>query len=185
MTKPARFFRNAGCGWLCIDKGVIRAVWVMIAFLPLFSCTAERQPCLTPKTASLNIKCVHFSTDTATTTVDTALPMAVFGALTAKGTQSVIYKGASSAFTISLSPVADSCQWLVTTDSLNFPFDTLGFYYERKLKFLSNACGYTYFYALTSVTTTHNNIDSVIITNPSVTNDVNTKQLKIYIHPSF
>ena len=145
------------------------------------SCTQERQPCLVPKTASLNLHCVHFLTDTNTTVLDTALPRAVFGSMTASGDKFVYYTTLSSGFTISLSPVADSCSWLMTTDSLLQPFDTLNFHYQRKLQFLSNACGYTYFYSLSSVNTTHNNIDSVLITNPSVTNDVNTKQLEIFI----
>jgi hypothetical protein len=146
------------------------------------SCTQERQPCLVPKTASLNLRCVHYISDTNTTVFDTALPRAVFGSITASGNKFVYYPTLSSGFTISLSPDADSCSWLMTTDSLLQPFDTLGFHYQRKLQFLSNACGYTNFYSLSSVTTTHNNIDSVLITNPSVTNDVNTKQLKIFIH---
>ena len=147
------------------------------------SCTQERQPCLTPKIASLNIQCVHFH-DTATTTSDTALPKALLGAVTDSGTRFVIYNTPSAYFTISLSPVADSCKWLITTDSLNNAFDTVSFYYTRKLQFLSNACGYTYFYSLNTLQTTHNNIDSILITNTSVTNDVNTRQLKIFIHPS-
>lgn len=148
----------------------------------LVSCTQERQPCLTPKTASLNLTCVHYLTDTSTTTRDTSLPRAVFGAMTGAVVKTVYYTGSSANFTISLSPVTDSCSWLVTTDSLLHPFDTLSFHYERNLQFLSNACGYAYFYTLNSVKTTHNNIDSVLILNPSVTNDVNTKQLKIFIH---
>ena len=161
-------------------------VWLCLCVLLTFffeACTQERQPCLTPKIASLNIECIHFH-DTATTTKDTALPQAIFGAITDSGTQLTLYGTPSADFTISLSPRADSCRWLVTTDSVNFPFDTISFYYTRKLQFLSNACGYTYFYSLNSVRTTNNNIDSIHITNPSVTNDVNRKQLQIFIHPA-
>ena len=145
------------------------------------SCTQERQPCLTPKIASLNIECVHYPSDTATTVLDTALPKAIFVALTDSGQRAVIYPQTAN-FTISLSPVTDSCQWLMSTDSTTFPFNTLSFYYKRKLQFLSNACGYTYFYSLDSVHFTHGqDIDSILITNSSVTNNVNTKHLKIYI----
>ncbi len=159
----------------------------VVACSGLFSCNQERQPCLVPKTASLNIECVHFAADTATTTIDTALPNAIFGALTNGGLKSVVYTTASALFTISLSPLADSCSWLVLTDSTySTPPDTLNFYYTRQLQFLSNACGYTYFYTLSSATTTHNHIDSVLITNPSVTNNVNTtRQLEIFIHPNY
>ena len=162
-----------------------------VMFVGSAGCTQEREPCLTPKIASLNIECVHFPTDTATTTIDTLLPAAGFGAVTDSGTRYVIYSPSSN-FTISLSSRVDSCRWLFSTDSAGFTtqqFDTLDFYYQRKLQFLSNACGYTYFYVLNSVKLLKNAglsaIDSVLITNASVTNDVNVKQLKIFIHPDF
>jgi hypothetical protein len=72
-----------------------------------------------------------------------------------------------------------------------YPFDTLTFYYSRKLQFLSNACGYTDFYNIDSLHYTNlakdslSNIDSIQNTNRRVTNNVNTKHLKIYIHRNF
>ena len=153
---------------------------LLLCVMLAMSCTQERQPCLTPKVASLNMKCLHKLSDTSASFVDTNLPRAFFGCLTATGTRYFYYTTRLSAFTISLSPDADSCTWLITNDSLVNDFDTLHFSYQRNLQFLSNACGYTYFYSLLSVSTTHNNIDSVVITNPSVTNDVNIKQLSLY-----
>lgn len=168
-------------------KGVVAALLALTICL-FAACTQERQPCLTPKIASLNLHFVHFTADTAiasNNTQDTALPSAVFIALTSGGGSGVKYIAPSAYFTLSLSSVSDSCAWLFGADSTITDYDTLQFYYQRKLQFLSNACGYTYFYALDSVHTSHNHVDSVLITNPSVTNDVNTKQLKIYMHPLF
>ncbi len=156
-----------------------------IFFIFTFSCTQERQPCLTPKIASLNIESIHYTTDTGTIPIDTGLNAAIFGALSSKGLENVIYLQQSANFTISLSPVADSCKWLFATDTIGSFTDTFTFYYQRQLKFLSNACGYTYFYSLDSLHTTHNIVDSFLITNTSVTNNVNTKHLKIYIHPDY
>ena len=151
----------------------------------LASCTHERQPCLTPKIATLNIECVHYPTDSATTTIDTALAGAVFAALTDNGVKAELFP-VSANFTISLSPTANKCQWLMATDSVNYPnaCDTLSFYYQRKLQFLSNACGYADFYAIDSVRIGRNtnNIDSILVTNTTVNNNVNTKHLKIFIH---
>ncbi len=156
------------------------------------SCSQERQPCLTPKIASLNLRYVHFTADSAIAsniTADTALPKAIFTAITDSGNRSVIYIAPSAYFTISLSPAADSCKWAFIADSASLKtgasFDTMSFFYKRKLQFLSNACGYTDFYSIDSVHTTQHHVDSVIITNTSVTNDVNTKHLKIYMHPGF
>lgn len=161
----------------------------IIAML-LAACTQERQPCLTPKIASLNMRFVHFTADTAINNFnnaqDSALPRAQFIAMTGSGLEGKQYIAPTAYITLSLSPVADSCQWMVRADTVSTrPFDTMTFYYQRQLTFLSNACGFTNFYGIDSVKTTHSGIDSVIITSRSVTNDVNTKQLKIYMHPDF
>ncbi len=169
-------------------ESVIKVALLITIVVTVVSCSQERQPCLTPKIASLNMRFVHYTADSAIalqSTVDTALPKAIFGAITDNGLSSAIYIAPSAYFTISLSSVADSCKWRFTADSVSQSYDTLSFYYQRKLQFLSNACGYTYFYALDSVHTTHNNTDSVLITNPSVTNDVNTKQVKIFMHRNY
>ena len=170
----------------------LRLLGILLIGSAFMACTQERQPCLTPKIASLNLRFVHFAADSAialNSFSDTGLPKAIFTAMTDSGNRSVIYTSPSAYFTISLSPVADSCKWLVLADSASLltaaSFDTMSFYYKRKLQFLSNTCGYTDFYAIDSVHTTKNHVDSVIITNTTVTNDVNTKHLKIYMHPGF
>ena len=149
------------------------------------ACTQERDPCLTPKIASLNINTQHLTTDTSTIFVDTALPSAVFVPLTTTSNKTATIYPQEANFTISLSPDSVICQWAFTTDTPNFYYDTLTFFYERKLQFISNACGYTYFYNIDSVHTTHHNVDSIHILNTSVTNNVNTKHLQICIHPGF
>jgi hypothetical protein len=117
------------------------------------------------------------------TVADTPMPAAVFLALTASGAKGRLYIQ-SSKFVLSLSPATDSCSWAFASDSAaGSPFDTLTFRYTRQLQFISNACGYDYFYQLASVQTTHHIIDSVFIANTSVTNDVNTNHLQVYIHP--
>lgn len=175
--------RQIGTGIFRLKQGALACI--AITTLLATACTQERQPCLTPTTASLNVQCVHLLSDTSAQIRDTALPRAILAPITAAGPQWRIYSSPSSLFTLSLSPLADSCQWLFTTDSLNQPLDTLSFSYQRNLQFLSNACGYASFFTLQQVRTTHYNIDSILINNPSVTNDVNTRQLKIYIHPGF
>jgi predicted nucleic-acid-binding Zn-ribbon protein len=170
----------------------------LVAWLLAMSmaCTQQKPPCLQPTIASLNIECVHFPTDTSTTTVDTALPAGAFGALPGGNVVKVTTFPRSALFTISLASDSNACSWVFSTDSMYTfpadtlaagvqPYDTLRFQYQRNLNFLSNACGYTYFYTLTSVTTTHHLIDSIVVANNSVTNNVNTRQLKIFIHPDY
>lgn len=150
-------------------------------------CTSQRQPCLTPKTATLSMQSIHFKSDTATVPVDTSLPSAVFSPVAGSITQYKLYPPQSK-FTVSLSPDTTFCQWVFTTDTFSFRdaiVDTINFYYRRHLQFLSNACGFTYFYDLDSVRTTHLMIDSVHILKTSVTNNVNTEHMQVYIHRNF
>jgi Family of unknown function (DUF6452) len=172
--------------WL--PKAPAITVFLGIAFLlGIAACTQDRDPCLTPKIASFNLEMVHFPTDTATTTVDTALPHAVFGALSNKNYAVEIFPQ-QSVFTISLAETADTCRWTFTTDTASGTVhltDTLTFFYSRQLQFLSNACGYTDFFKLDSLHTTNFNIDSIHITNTSITNDITPRHLKIYIHPDY
>jgi hypothetical protein len=151
------------------------------------ACTQERQPCLTPKIATLTMECMHKLTDTSTVFVDTALPTARFAAYSLIGERDIIYTTQNSNFTISLSSSADSCKWGMKVDTSSFAnnFDTLTFFYRRKLQFISNACSYMYFYNVDSVHTTHRMIDSVLITNANVNTNVSSKHLRIYIHPDF
>lgn len=152
---------------------------VVVLFVALVSCTQERLPCLTPKTASLKVLAVRKLNDTAV--VDTSLPAAVMIAVTDSGMKGYLYTGAAS-FTLSLSPVADTAKWLFAADTIaGSPLDTIVFRYSRRLQFLSNACGYTYYYDINSVSTTNNIIDSFLITDRSVTSNVNTSHLKVYI----
>ena len=150
------------------------------------ACTQTRDPCLTPKIASLNIEMIRLVSDTSTAFIDTALPAAIFIPLTKNGINTGTIYPQQSNFTISLSPDDTVCKWLFTTDSL-YSFDTLTFYYQRNLQFISNACGFTYFYSIDTILVTHDIsapviIDSFHIKNTSVTNNVNTKHLQIYIH---
>jgi hypothetical protein len=166
---------------------------IVLCGLAWAACTQQRAICLTPTTASFNMVFMHLPADTSTIFIDTALPAAVFVALTKKGTDTTVYSLQQSAFTISLSPDSDFCRYLFKTDTTTPYFDTLTFYYQHTLQFLSNACGFAYFYTLDSVRTTHFSngpppyfsIDSTYIINTSVTNNVNTTQLQVYIHPDW
>ena len=168
-----------------ISKTKYQLLLIAICSIVWAACTQQRQPCLTPKIASLNMHCIHKPSDTATIFADTALPTTLLTAITNSGAQSFIYRNQNASFTLSLSSVSDSCKWAITTDTFGNHPDTLTFFYEHKLQFISNACGFAYFYNLDSIHTTHLMIDSVQILNTSVTNNVNTKHLQIYIHPDF
>jgi hypothetical protein len=155
---------------------------VALIVLMWCSCTQDRQACLTPKTASLLMKSVRKNTDSSV--IDTPFKAAVFAPLTGPDISGVLYSQSSS-FTLSLSPQADSCTWLFVSDTAaGAAIDTITFFYDRELNFISNACGYSYTYSVNTTRTTHNTIDSVTIKNASVTNNVNTNNILLYIHPN-
>ena len=170
-----------------------RRIIILLAILMSLTWAACKESvtptCQEPTTASLYIHCYHYAVDTSTVPTDTVLPYASLGSL-GTPTRYTQYITASSIYAITLSPFADSCQWAIIADSLRLlsgeTYDTMTFHYQRQLNFLSNACGYTYFYTLDTVLTTRHNIDSVIITNTGVTLNANgTSQLAIYFHRDF
>ncbi|MBL7692768.1 MAG: hypothetical protein JNM41_14340 [Flavipsychrobacter sp.] len=146
-----------------------------------FSCTQERQPCLTPKTAILKMKSVRKATDDKV--LDTAFNAAVFFPMSPFVSTGTFFAKASG-FTLSLSPLSDTCQWRFAPDTAaGVLYDTLTFVYRRQLTFVSNACGYSHFFELDTVFSTHHTVDSASILNRSVTNNVNTNHVQVFIRP--
>jgi hypothetical protein len=98
------------------------------------------------------------------------------------GSQTGFSFSATSKLSLFLSPHADSCQYILSTDTalVTELLDTLTFRYDRRTQFLSNACGYTYFFTLRSVDATTNRLDSVRVTSTDVTNDANVEHLRLF-----
>ena len=145
----------------------------------LASCTKEeRDPCLQPRTTLLRAHTVRH--DTSGAQVDTLLPNPLLLPLSPGGIKYQYGGVRRTAFlSFSLSNVDSSCAWIVRPDSAFFLQDTLTFFYDRQLRFLSNSCGYTYFYNIQRITTTTNLIDSAILLRPDVTTDVNIENLRL------
>lgn len=75
-----------------------------------------------------------------------------------------------------LSAHTDSCSFVI---DVNFAPDTLTMYYSSELNFLSQECGFVNIYDISNIKTTHNNIDSISITNKKVTTEYG-QNIKIY-----
>jgi hypothetical protein len=184
------------------------AILIVTLCLAVCACTQQRQACVEPILVSLrfSVLSTHTITDSAVfppkstrVSFDTVLPKAFLIPLdpAVKNETFTFYFGYTSQFSLLLDPNKDTCRWYLSQDSLGTPIDTISFFYTRKLQFLSNACGYTYYYNLTGIPTTpnlknnlvqnaldtlHHRIDSIIIENAGVTNNVNLEHLKIFIH---
>lgn len=152
-----------------IITAVVIILWV--------ACDVQRDPCLQPKNVTLRARFLR-PADTGTQFLDTTLPHPVYGVLDSPFHFSI--PSGSSVLQFFLSPLADSTKYIIVPDSANPIVDTIAFYYQRQLQFLSNACGYTYYFTITGVTSTRHSIDSVVLNNASVTSNANVDHVKIY-----
>lgn len=161
---------------------IIRTISVFILLLCVIvtfqSCESIEDPCLEPKTVSLTFK-TYVPADTGSAGVLVNLPNAVVGLVDTIGIMADGVEG--NTFTSLLSTIADSARIYVWPDSvITTPIDTITFYYERQLQFISTACGYAYFYSLKDITTTNYNIDSVRIIDTEVNTDANAEHVQIF-----
>lgn len=146
------------------------------------ACKRERQPCLTPRIATVKTRMVRLAADNKV--VDSPLRAAGFLPDSDIDTTARFYSK-SSTFTLTLSQIADESRWFVAADTApGSPIDTIDFRYSRKLNFISNACGYNYLFTLLAVTSTHNFIDSIKIEDANVSNDAGKNNIQVYIHPA-
>jgi len=171
-------------------RGMIQKLLLgMGVCLGFAACDKERDPCLEPKNVSVNLHFYRRAADTGTVFVDTLLPNMVLNPLDNPSVYTTGVRGVSR-YSLRLSPLEDSCRWYLQPDSTQpGKRDTLIFRYERRLHFISNACGYTYYYKLNEVKTTGriladtiHAIDSVVIANRDIEGDASKEHLKIYFH---
>lgn len=158
---------------------------ILVLSAAFVACEQERDPCLQPRTVATRIlfkKAIE--SDTGVIVGDSALPNAVIGVPDSPRRLIIGPSGKKiPLLEIVLSPHADSTRIYIIPDSAKtgpFDIDTVTFYYQRRLAFISTACGYTYHYFLNSLRTTNNNIDSAIITAQDVNANVNIQHVKIF-----
>lgn len=161
MTKQSRYYLGALLIIICISWG---------------SCKQINDPCLLPTTVALRFGSYKPS-DTGTGGSVYTLKTPILGTV---DTPVAYYWGENNKFSISLDPLKDSCRWFIMPDSAAKVRDTLTFRYSKSVHFLSNACGYIYYYTLSSVIATNHLIDSVIISNYEVTGNAKIEHVKIF-----
>lgn len=161
-----------------IRKYVLFVV-LLSSLVVLYSCTQERSPCLEPSQYFLKLR-VYKPADTGSAGVDSTLPATMAGFV---DTPYVFYTDTveRNEFIGPLSGIADSVRWFIMADSANTGgIDTITFFYNRKLNFLSTACGYTYVYELQRIETTNNSIDSTQIQVAEVTSSADDIHVKVF-----
>jgi hypothetical protein len=159
-----------------------RYILLVIIVFTCFSwiaCEKERDPCLQPTITTLRFG-TYQPADTGSAGRDSVLPSAIVGLVDTPVLWFYGFK--SSKFASILSPLTDSTRWYIVPDSndrINGR-DTITFYYQKRLQFLSTGCGYTYYYTLKDVVATNRRIDSVKINSYDVTGDAKIEHVKIF-----
>lgn len=144
----------------------------------VMSCDPTKSPCLEPRTPILRLG-AYKPADTGSAGVDTSLPAAFIGLIDTPGV--FVYGAKSHLYSGVLSSIADSCRWFVQPDTANMGGrDTIVFYYNRDLQYLSTACGYTYFYSLYDIKTTKHSIDSAKVIVSDVTTEADIEHVKVF-----
>ncbi len=160
-----------------IKTGFKLSLIILLVSVLWVSCKRSSEPCFQPLTVNMLVG-TYKPADTGTAGVDSILPKAL---ITIPDSNFALYKGVNqSKFTLLLSPKSDSIRYYISTDSTFLGSDTVTFYYQRNLTFLSKACGYTFHYVLQSVKNTYYNIDSVKIVHGNIDGTANIEHVKIF-----
>ncbi|WP_123985265.1 DUF6452 family protein [Taibaiella soli] len=172
------------------DRSLFTGVIMLLLTLGLVACETQRDPCLTPTTVYVRAGAYRFA-DTGTAVLDTFLLNPILGPADSPQKGYSAGQNVNKFYNeITLNPTVDSCSWYFVPDSAYLDRrDTITFYYYRQLKFISNACGYTYYYSINNVKSTRHGfadnihaIDSVVLSSGTINGNANIENLKIYIH---
>jgi hypothetical protein len=157
------------------------SISAVLLLLVVLGCGKEsRDPCLQPRQTLMRAHAYRHA-DTGSAILDTLLPAPVLIPLSGQAVQYYYLATPRSArLSFTLSGVADSSRWVVRPDTASALQDTFTVFYDRQLRFLSNACGYTYFFNLKQIAYTRHALDSAVIARGDVTADANVEHLKLY-----
>jgi hypothetical protein len=156
------------------------SIAAMLVLATLACSKQERDPCLQPRQVLMRAHAYRHA-DTGSAILDTLLPAPVLIPLSGQPVQYYYLSTPRSAqLSFTLSGVADSSRWVIRPDTASRLADTFTVFYDRQLRFLSNACGYTYFFSLKQILYTQHALDSAVIAHGDVTTDANVEHLKFY-----
>jgi len=87
----------------------------------------------------------------------------------------------TSSVGVPLNALADSVRYRYRVDTGSTLYDTLTFYYNSLVHFISNSCGYTYYFTLNSVRSTNNFTDSAVLSDVNVNNQGQSRHVLRYL----
>src|SRR5690606_18644482 len=112
---------------------------------------------------------------------DTQMVAPYFRSLNVDSVVSIIGVRGTVVMPLPLNPDASFIQYLVVHDTASMNVnDTLTIYYTPQVHFISNSCGYTYFYQIDSLQTATNLFDSTSLVDRAVTTKGNVRNILLY-----
>ncbi len=165
-----------------------------IAIIALVISCETTQECYQPTTVTVKaafvVKNTYDSlivTDTSArdTTIishyDTFMAAPYFQSLGLDSTVGILGAKGTSLMPLPLNPDAGNIRYLVVPDTADFSvIDTLTIFYTPQVHFISNSCGYTYYYNIDSVHNATALFDSVALANREVTTLGNVRHILLY-----
>lgn len=168
-----------------------------IAIAGIFiSCEPDEPDCYEPNNVRCNLAFVRKQLDADTDTVqgrviinytesffDTFMISPRATLLQDSGAGLVITGINTNVLPVVLNPDKNHIAYKIQLDTTVPEFDTVDIFYHSTLHFISNSCGYTYYFGLDSMRSTYNYLDSSYIFNPSVTNTASDLHVKLCLFP--
>lgn len=142
-----------------------------------YSCSQDANTCLQPIDAALRVGAYKYADASHK---DSLLPNPLVKVIGDSIKIWVQNQKNSSKFALTLNPKADSTKYSIQIDATNVSTDTIVLYYSRSLHFVSVACGYTYYFTINKIATTHHDLDSIAINNVSINENATIEHVKLF-----
>lgn len=168
------------------------------------SCETKDQECYEPSLVRTTNRFYYFDTMTEQVVIDTvngttitkdSLMIKVYDSLMPAAEMQILdedslytlygTEAGSNIMRIALNPGKDSTRYTFRVDTLSTTYDTITYYYTPLLHFISNSCGYNYYYTVNDVKFTRNLLDSMRLNDNNVTNDINITNVQLYFKKNF
>lgn len=163
---------------------------LLFAIILLESCSKNVQECFAPRSVAAQVGFMVIDTmvandsfgrpDTTIRIADTGMFYPTLTSLDMDSNLIFIGDRDVSRLSLFLNPDTTSIRYILKTNRDSAIVDTVIIDYEPYNHFISNSCGYTFYYNIKKVTSTHHLVDSVRINAEGVTSSAQERHLIFY-----
>ena len=156
----------------------------------LGSCSKSGPECFAPRSVAVQVGFMVIDTlvridsfnrpDTTIRIADTGMFYPTLTSLDMDSVVTFVGEREQSRMSLFLNPDTNSIRYVVRTNRDSATVDTVTIDYEPYNHFISNSCGYTFYYNIKSVRSTRHLMDSVRINQTNVTSSAQERHLIFY-----